>query len=776
MLQIFKLANAGHLLERNSARLDEASLVVAPIIADVRKRGDAALFQYAKQFDNFEGTSFEIATGGELSNELLIAVQVAAQNIRAFAEQQLPKNTNITTRDGRSLGQVVRALDSVGVYVPSGSYLLLSTLMMAVIPAQVAGVKSITVACANPTTEILALASWLGIESVFKIGGAQAIAALAYGTQSIARVRRIVGPGNAYVAAAKKLVSVDTAIDFVAGPSEIAIVSQTGDPKWIAADMLAQCEHDVNASALLLTCSSQLAREVQLEVAAQLENLSTRNIAEQSINANSAVVVCDSIDQAFEFVNALAPEHLSIEDYDWLGKVENAGSVFIGAYSTEAAGDYASGPNHILPTSGVAAVRGGLSAADFVKVISVQQLSDKALISLAPSVTTLARAEGLEAHARSVEVRVANQEVLVDSPPSGLGEPGEIHELEPCVAVKNMRPYSPPSQGRVDQMRLDFNENTIGCSPKVIEAISEIIDANTMSMYPEYSQAKSKIAKFFDVMAEQLVFTNGTDEAISLLVNTFVEHGQQLVLVHPSYAMYRFYGELGGAKITEVQYEITDDFKFPMAKLLASINQETAAIFLANPNNPTGTAISRDEIVQVLRAAPNSVVLIDEAYVEFADVSALDLINEFPNLFVSRTFSKAYGMAGIRFGCLFSDAQNIEWVQKAQSPYSVNVVAITAALAAVRDDKYLTNYVSEVHESRKFVEAEFDRLGVKYFDSTGNFLLFNVGSRATSIRDQLATRGVLVRDRSYEIAGCVRVTIGTKQQMKLFINELERVL
>ena len=520
----------------------------------------------------------------------------------------------------------------------------------------------------------------------------------------------------------------------------------------------------------------QVALHGQVEVAAQLENLSTRNIAEQSINANSAVVVCQSIDQAIEFVNALAPEHLSIEDSDWLGKVENAGSVFIGAYSTEAAGDYASGPNHILPTAGFAAVRGGLSAADFVKVISVQQLSAQALNSLAPSVTTLARAEGLEAHARSVEVRVANQEVLVDSSLSGLGEPGEIYGLEPCVAVKKMRPYSPPSQGRTNHMRLDFNENTIGCSPKVIEAISKMVDANVMSMYPEYSQAKSKIAKFFDVMAEQLVFTNGTDEAISLLVNTFVEQGQELVLVHPSYAMYRFYGELGGAKIVEVQYEIDDDFKFPMAKLLASINQETAAVFLANPNNPTGTAISRDEIVQVLRAAPNSVVLIDEAYVEFADVSALDLINEFPNLFVSRTFSKAYGMAGIRFGCLFSDTRNIQWVQKVQSPYSVNVVAITAALAAVRDDKYLTNYVGEVHESRKFVEAEFDRLGVKYFNSAGNFLLFDVGSRATSIRDQLAARGVLVRDRSYEIAGCVRVTIGTRKQMKLFINELERAL
>jgi histidinol-phosphate aminotransferase len=768
MLRIIDLKNAGTLLERNNARLDEALRVVTPIIADVRKRGDAALLQYAKQFDNFEGSSFEIATGGELSSELLVAVQIAARNIRAYAEQQLPKNMTTTSSDGRSLGQVVRAIDSVGVYVPAGSYPLLSTLMMAVIPAQVAGVKSIMVVCPNPNAEILALASWLGIKTILKIGGAQSIAALAYGTESIARVTRIVGPGNVYVAAAKKLVCADTAIDFVAGPSEIAIVAQTGNPKWIAADMLAQCEHDVNASALLLTCSNELALEVQLEVAQQLESLSTRKIAEQSIKNNSAVIICPTIDQAFEFINTLAPEHLSIEEQEWLNKVQNAGSIFIGAYSTEAAGDYASGPNHVLPTSGVAAVRGGLSATDFVKVISVQQLSSQALKNLAPSVTTLARAEGLEAHARSIEVRLNSQTESAVA--------NDATRLQPNMAVKNMRPYSPPSQGRADKMRLDFNENTVGCSPQVIAAIETAIDPNSMSMYPEYSQAKSKIAEFFSVEPQQLVFTNGTDEAISLIVNTFIEAGEELVVVQPSYAMYRFYGELGGAKVTEVNFERADDLGFPLAKLLATINQNTAAIFLANPNNPTGTPISRNEIVQVLQAAPNSVVLIDEAYVEFADVSVLDLINEFQNLFVSRTFSKAYGMAGIRFGCLFSDAQNIEWIQKAQSPYSVNVVAVAAALAAVQDEEYLSNYVDDVRESRNFVETEFSRLGIKYFKSSGNFLLFDVGHRAKEIRDQLAAHGVLIRDRSYEISGCVRVTIGTKQQMKLFIRELERAL
>ena len=339
-----------------------------------------------------------------------------------------------------------------------------------------------------------------------------------------------------------------------------------------------------------------------------------------------------------------------------------------------------------------------------------------------------------------------------------------------------MRPYSPPSQGRADKMRLDFNENTVGCSPQVIDAICRLTDSNMISMYPEYSQAQNKIAKHFGVNTEQMVFTNGTDEAISLLVNTFIEPGGELIVMHPSYAMYRFYGELGGAKIVEVDYDVEQQLVFDVEKLLAKVNQNTAAIFLANPNNPTGTAISRDEIIRILNAAPHSLVLIDEAYVEFADVSVLDLISEYANLVVSRTFSKAYGMAGIRFGCMFSKSENIAWVRKAQSPYSVNAVAVVAACAAIEDNAYLASYVSEVRECRNFVEAEFDRLGIKYFKSSGNFLLFDVGDRAKEIRDQLALSRVLIRDRSYEISGCLRVTIGTKKQMSVFIQELERVL
>jgi histidinol dehydrogenase len=276
---------------------------------------------------------------------------------------------------------------------------------MTVIPAQVAGVREIVVVCAKPTPEMLAMAKWLGVTSILKLGGAQAIAALAYGTESIGKVQRIVGPGNAYVAAAKKLVSGDVGIDFVAGPSEIVIVANSGNPQWVALDMLAQCEHDVDARAILLTTSAAFATQVQHEIDAQLATLPTADVAAKSIEKNSAIIVCADEDEIIDLVNEIAPEHLSLPNNLLIEQIRNAGSIFIGPFSTEAAGDYASGPNHVLPTSGVAALRGGLSVNDFVKVITTQSLSEDALRQLTPAVTQLARAEGLEAHARSVEVR-----------------------------------------------------------------------------------------------------------------------------------------------------------------------------------------------------------------------------------------------------------------------------------------------------------------------------------------------------------------------------------
>ncbi len=401
------LQDARELIGRKTARLDEAERVVAPILADVRKRGDAALLEYARQFDGFTGESVRIPVRGSLMPDLENAVAAAARNIRDHAERQLPRESCVKYPDGRKLREIVRPMESVGAYIPAGKFPLLSTMLMTVIPAQVAGVREICVACPNPVPEIMGVAAWLGLPRLFQMGGAQAIAALAFGTETVPKVDCIVGPGNIYVAAAKKLIAGEVAIDFVAGPTEIVIIAAEGDPKWIAADMLAQAEHDVDASSILLTTSRPLAESVAAELETQLATLPTAATARQSIERNGAIVVLDSLDHAVEISNALAPEHLSLHDPSLLDGIRHAGGIFLGPWSPEAAGDYASGPNHVLPTLGAARRYGGLSAGHFVKKISVQELNDVALSSLAPAITTLARAEGLEAHARSVEVRLA---------------------------------------------------------------------------------------------------------------------------------------------------------------------------------------------------------------------------------------------------------------------------------------------------------------------------------------------------------------------------------
>jgi histidinol dehydrogenase len=414
VIRILEAKDLGRLLTRKAARFTQAEQVVAPILDAVRKRGDAALLEYARKFDGFTGRSVRVAgkdlaaAHRRLSPEFADAAITAARGVRAFAERQMPSEWMRQMKPGVRLGQIVRPLDTVAAYVPAGRYPLPSTVIMSVVPAQVAGVPNICVASPKKVTEVLGTAALLGVPNVFEMGGAQAIAAFAFGTRTVPRADRIVGPGNIYVAAAKKLLAGEVGIDFVAGPTEILIIAADGDPQHLAADMLAQAEHDVDASAVLLTTSKRLAAAVAKEVEKQLAVLPTAPIASKSIAANSAIILTASLDQAVEIANRFAPEHLSIPDDSLLAKVRHAGSVFVGPFSPEAAGDYASGPNHVLPTSGAARLRGGLSVTDYVKVISVQELSAEGLNRLAPAITTLARAEGLEAHARSVEVRAAS--------------------------------------------------------------------------------------------------------------------------------------------------------------------------------------------------------------------------------------------------------------------------------------------------------------------------------------------------------------------------------
>jgi histidinol dehydrogenase len=395
-------------LEQRASRLNEVEPAVRKIVGAVRNGGDRALLRYATLWDSLPKGQPLRVSAEEIERawkatpvETRDALKQAATRIRRFAKWQLPRSWKKKTSGGE-LGQIVRPLDSVGCYVPGGRYPLPSTLLMTAIPAQVAGVERIVVVSPSPQPVTLAAAYLLGISEMYRCGGAQAIAALAYGTQTIVRVDKIVGPGNAYVTAAKKLVSFDCAIDMLAGPTEAVIYSENGNVEFLVADLVAQAEHDPDAIVAFISTSARLAKKVS----AGVQHVATGNvIALKALNLNGYSLVAESREQAIDWINRIAPEHLTVDTSDDVAAVRSAGSIFVGDYSPQSAGDYAAGPNHVLPTAGVARFRGGLSSTDFVKVITVQQFTREGLREIAPTVTRLADTEGLRAHAHSVRLR-----------------------------------------------------------------------------------------------------------------------------------------------------------------------------------------------------------------------------------------------------------------------------------------------------------------------------------------------------------------------------------
>jgi histidinol dehydrogenase len=403
------------LLRARQHRDVEAERIAARIISDVRRRGDPAVFAWAKKLDGADLRRDGVwisrremaAAAKSVSPDLLQAVKHASRNVQRVAEKQLPRPWSIDVEPGLKIGQIVRPIETIGCYIPGGRHALISTLVMTVVPATVAGVDRVVVVCPRPNSDLLAAAHLLGIAEVARIGGAHAIGALAYGTKSVPRVEKIFGPGNRFVTAAKRLVSSDCAIDLPAGPTEAIVLATRGNPRWIAADLLAQAEHAPDAGSFLVTTSKVFARRVQAEVAEQLRQLPATNPAHISTTRSGAIVIAPSLTAACDFVNRFAPEHLSLPNDAGalLNKCRAAGTVFLGPWAAQPLGDYASGSNHVLPTGGWARRRGGLSAADFVKCISTQSIGREGFSRLADDVQILARAEGLLAHANAVEVR-----------------------------------------------------------------------------------------------------------------------------------------------------------------------------------------------------------------------------------------------------------------------------------------------------------------------------------------------------------------------------------
>lgn len=402
------------LLSRRAQNDAEAQNAASAIVSDVRKRGDAALFAWTKKLEHASLQPKDVwmsqkeirAAGRNVSPDFLRAIRRAARNIRRVAERQLPRAWSLEVEPGVRIGQRVVPIESIGCYIPGGHTSLVSTLLMTTVPAQVSGVPRVIAVCPRPNNELLAAANFLGVGEIARIGGAQAIAALAYGTKSISRVEKIFGPGNKYVTAAKQLVSADCAIDLPAGPTEAIVLAEHGNARWIAADLLAQAEHAEDAASFFVTTSAALAAEVQREVKWQLGKLPF-GAAHISTSLTGGILVAKSLQQACDFVNRFAPEHLSLPPNATalLQQIRSSGTIFIGPWAAQPLGDYVSGSNHVLPTAGWARRRGGLSAADFVKCISVQTISREGLLRLADAAEAFAEAEGLLAHRNAVRIR-----------------------------------------------------------------------------------------------------------------------------------------------------------------------------------------------------------------------------------------------------------------------------------------------------------------------------------------------------------------------------------
>ena len=347
--------------------------------------------------------------------------------------------------------------------------------------------------------------------------------------------------------------------------------------------------------------------------------------------------------------------------------------------------------------------------------------------------------------------------------------------IEPKESVKKMEPYDPPLEGRRGLVRLDFNENTIGPSPKVLEALRNLSNED-IAAYPEYNRFKEKLANYLKIKKSQLAITNATDQAIKLIMDVYIDKNDEIILPIPTFAMFKFYASIVGANIKEVLYN--EDLSFPAEKVLETINKKTRMVILVNPNNPTGSSIKREDIITIIEKAKNSIILLDEAYVQYTNETCIDLIDKYDNLMIIQTFSKAFGLAGLRLGYIISNEVNIKNISKAASKYDVNSAAVIAASAALDDTNYVQRYAKEVKESKKLVYDELKELNIKAYPSSANFLLAYFGKKSKEIQSKLREKGVLVRDRSKYplLKGCIRIGIGTREQTRFFIKCLKETL
>ncbi len=744
---------------------------VHAVIRDVELNGDEAVRRYTLQWDGIfvetlEVSSEEWAEGASsVSGEVWSALHKAARNIEAFHRQQIPVSIELETAPGVLCKREWRPLRRVGLYVPGGTAPLVSTVLMLGIPARLAGCSEIFL-FSPPDSDgliapaILAAARVAGVHRIFRVGGSQAIAAMALGTETIPRVDKIFGPGNRFVTAAKAAVSrspYNTGIDLIAGPSELLIIAdETSDTDWLAADLLTQTEHGSDSQVVLISTSADLVTTIIAKLKDRLELLPRKSIAEESLQ-HSFAIITENLNQAFHFANLYAPEHLMISVQDaekYTSEIQNAGSVFLGPLTTVVFGDYASGTNHTLPTNGTARFSGGLIVESFMKPISFQKVSSEGVAALVDTVRVLARVEGLEAHAIAAEFRIIAATV---SPPN------PSNTVDHCIRP-NLRNFIPYTSARSESIQgsiyLDANELSSG------SVISN--DIVSLNRYPDpvQSELRSSLAERLDVPADSVFTGNGSDEIIDLLVRLFCEpHKDEVAILDPTYGVYEVAAQVQSARVVKISLD--DHFQIHTESVLECTGHSTHLLFCCSPNNPTGNLLNRDSILELVTALRNTIVVVDEAYIEFAQTSSLAKeAASFPNLVVLRTLSKAWGLAGIRLGYCIASPLIIAALNKIKPPYNVNALTMQTALSALKHRAFVDKTVQTIAAERFRLGEVLGTLPsvVYVYPSAANFLLVRFRDAVAAYR-RLLSEGIVVRRRSEKrLQDCLRITIGTPEE------------
>jgi histidinol dehydrogenase len=768
---------------------------VRDIISRVEQGGDQALRDLSREIDHYESETFEWSpeslqqAGQQVPQELKAAISRSVTNIEAFHRAQLPRPIEVETMPGIHCSMRFFPIERVGLYIPGGTAPLLSSVLMTAVPARLAGCREIIV-CTPPgaPAALLYTLSLFNVR-VFALGGAQAIAAMALGTESIPKVDKVFGPGNAYVTEAKmQLAGRGLAIDLPAGPSEVMVIADgSANPAFVAADLLSQAEHGEDSQVILLATSMEMVRQTLEEIRLQVRLLPRKAVAEKTLENSLAMVVVD-LEEAVAASNFYGPEHLilSVENPgETAGRIHNAGSVFLGNHTPESAGDYASGTNHTLPTGGFSRAWSGITTMAFMKSITFQEISPEGLRSLAPTVIEMAGAEQLQAHANAVSIRLADRSTM-SADPQMAAAPQMVADPQMAAAREGSRPESGKPGGFFDLENLTRNNirqlhpyksarDEFSGNP----ASAVFLDANEQPMpladlpeginrYPKYAQdiLKERLAAVKGVSPGQVFLGNGSDEAIDLILRCFAEPGRDSIMVFPpTFGMYAVSARINNLKVIEVPLDKA--FRADPDAVIRALEPDCKVLFFCNPNNPTANTQDRETILRVMNAF-SGIVVVDEAYIDFCpDESLLGELDKHPNLVVLQTFSKAWGLAGARVGVAYSAPGIISVLNKAKAPYNLSNPACQLAVRALNNHAEYRIGIRQTIRERDRLSGELADMPMveKVYPSNANFLLVKT-SDAHAVYTHLAAHGVVVRNRTNEpgCQGCLRITVGTADE------------